>query len=280
MLHVEFGDGFEELPEARIQHVREGKRLQLLAGDQAGTGMDLVAAALGAVIAEILARQIALMDQIFAQHVLVFGLHQPFELARGGGLGDQLGGIAARVTLDLALADPLVGQRPLALVRIDVGGVIVIDHDLERHIEVLGVIERRAMVVGNAPGTDVDIETIIEIAGLGVHAHLLGDEAFPRRLGAAAGKGAGFENGHLVAELRELVGRCRARVTGAEDQDLLALARTAKFRGTFGGGRGGDSESVHSGKNRGGSPDAAQLLEKAPARHSRHNQIFHRESID
>jgi hypothetical protein len=61
------------------------------------------------------------------------------------------------------------------------GVVIELDERLERNAEALAVIEQRAMVIGNPPWPGIDIEALLELAGL-LEAAEFGERISPRKV--------------------------------------------------------------------------------------------------
>jgi hypothetical protein len=104
-------------------------------------------------------------------------------------------------------------KAPLACRRIE------LDKRLKRDAKPLAVVEQRAMVVGNPPRTGIDIEALVEFAGL--------FEATELRKGIAAAQGpiaapcpaVELQNLHAVAGLAQFQRGGHARKAGAEDQD-------------------------------------------------------------
>ena len=118
-------DGAVDATQLGFQQVAEAQRVRFHAGLVAGPGVDLVAAAVGAAISQIVAVEIALVDQVFQQQGLVLGAQRLVHLAVADGLGQQFVHVAPHVRLDLEAAQPLARQRAGVLV-IDVGGVVVV----------------------------------------------------------------------------------------------------------------------------------------------------------
>src|SRR5438552_5554133 len=75
--------------------------------------------------------------------------------------------MADHVGLDLTQPHALVRQRArrVAFV-IEIGGVRLVDEDLQRNAELLAVVQNTGMRVGDTPRPDVDILTVIEGADL------------------------------------------------------------------------------------------------------------------
>src|SRR4029077_15667976 len=78
-------------------------------------------------------------------------------------LGEQFRNLSLEVDLDVTNALRNTSQR---LRRVQKRIVIELDERLERDTEALAVIEHRAMVIGNSPWARIDIEALLELAGL------------------------------------------------------------------------------------------------------------------
>ena len=85
------------------------------------------------------------------------------ELALLRDLGEQLGDLALEIRLDVAEALRLAAERAL---RVQIGVVVDLDEGLERDAEPPAVIEQRVVVIGDAPRAGIEIEALVELAGL------------------------------------------------------------------------------------------------------------------
>ena len=142
------------------------------------------------------------------------------ERAFTGRLGQEFGDRALEIRLHRAdTLRPAVERLGRMKQRI----VVELNERLQRHAETAAVIEDRVVVVGNAPGPRIEIETVGESAGLGGAAEFGVDVAAADRPVPAAGARVVFENLHLVARAPEFVSRRHSRQTCAEDEDRGAF---------------------------------------------------------
>ena len=107
------------------------------------------------------------------------------------------------------------------------GGVhqrVVVDlHErFELHAEALAVIQQRIVVVGHAPGAGVDVQALVELAGL-ARAVQLGERVAPAQCPATpTGTILVFQDLHVVAGRAQLIRRRHARQPGAQDDHRAA----------------------------------------------------------
>jgi hypothetical protein len=111
----------------------------------------------------------------------------------------------------------------------------------------------------------VDVQAIVEVAGLGRTAKLSQREALARGLRPAAGKAARLDHGHVIAGLGQLIGGGEAGIARAQHDHLVALRRAAQLRRR--GHRRTDAEAqrIHARKQHRAAAHATQGLEKIPA---------------
>ena len=101
------------------------------------------------------------------------------------------------------------------------------------------------MVIRQAPGTGIDVETRIEAALLGEAAQLGIAVAAAQRPVATAGAGVVLQHLNLVAGVAQLVGGHEARNTRAEHEHRSALRRGAQLDRPVEIGFGREAETVH-----------------------------------
>ena len=106
--------------------------------------------------------------------------------------------------------------------------MIELDERFERDAEALAIIEQRAMVIGNSPWAGIEIEALLEFAGL-LEATEFGETvAAAERPVAAPGAAVELQHLDLVASLAQFQRRRHAGETGAEHQDGSALRIAAR----------------------------------------------------
>src|SRR5580700_8812615 len=101
--------------------------------------------------------------------------------------------------------------------------MIELDERLERDTQAFAVIEHRAMVIGNSPWAGIDIEALLEFAGLLEPAEFDERISSPQGPVASARAAVEFQDPDLVASLAQLQSRRHAGQPRAEDQDGCAL---------------------------------------------------------
>jgi hypothetical protein len=196
-------------PEARAHDVAELDRLRGLghvvepAARRTVLGIAAIHGGIEAFGIAILAVEDAEGLERLEQHLPVLLTDELVERALVHGLRQHLGHAAHVVGPDLVIALLLAAE---GLGRVEVGVLVLLHEDLELHAEAVAVVDHRAVVVRDAPGTDVDVLPLGELAGLGVAAHLLDRVALLQRPAAAAGAVLVFEDPHLVARAPHLVG--------------------------------------------------------------------------
>ncbi len=266
-LLVEVGDRAQHLPRARLQDVGHGIGLgpRPRAGIHARTGVDGRLAAFRADVLEVLAGQHALGAQVVEEQLLVAGAEFGVQRALAHLLGQQLVGVAAHVGGHLHLLDRLAGQRARAALIEDARLVVVVVEQLHAHAELLGVVQVALVEVGDPPGAGVDVIAFVEVAGLRLAAHFGQLGPLAGRPRAAAEAVARFQHRHLVAGVRQLVGRGQAGHARAQHDHLLALAAAGQG-GRLGHGRfDAEAERAHAGQDEGRAPHAPQPLQERPA---------------
>ena len=85
--------------------------------------------------------------------------HRLVQRALPGALGQKLGDMAMEVGLDLAIALRLAAE---SLGGMDIGVVIDLGEGLERHAQAVHIMQDALMVIGQAPGTGIDVLARIE----------------------------------------------------------------------------------------------------------------------
>ena len=149
------------------------------------------------------------------------------ERAVANALGEQLADVAAGVVDDLALHH---GLAAVGCVVLQEGGAAGVDLDLEFDAELAAIAEDGGVDGRQAGGADVLIVAGIEGAGLGGAIEEGDGVAAADGPVAAAGTGAGFEDGAVEAEGAHLIGGDQAGDAAAEDDDFDALAGVGSDR--------------------------------------------------
>ena len=124
--------------------------------------------------------------------------------------------MAAQIRIDLANALRLAAE---SVGRMEIRVVIETGERLERDAELPAIIDHRMMVIGNAPGTWVEIMPLGEAAGLRFAAKFGDFVAAANAPVPAARTLVIFENADLVAGLAQLISRCQASQSGAENEN-------------------------------------------------------------
>src|ERR1700730_7082068 len=101
------------------------------------------------------------------------------------------------------------------------------------------------MVIGNPPGPRIDVESLLEFAGLRDAAEFGEFIAAAQGPVAAARPAVEFQHLDLVAGLAQLQGRGQAGKPGAEDENRRALRIALEFYRTLVSGLGGKTERGH-----------------------------------
>ena len=130
------------------------------------------------------------------------------------------------------------------------------------------------MMVGDPPRSVIDVETIIEVAFLGLAAQLGQLKALTRCLAATSRKRPRLQDCDVVAALRQFIGCRHARDPGSQHDDFLSSA-TGKVRRSGLRGRNPKAQSAHTRHQQGGPADTTQTLKKTPARNSAHTCKIH-----
>src|SRR4030095_9317351 len=113
--------------------------------------------------------------------------------------------------------------------RVHISVVVDLDEGLERDAEPLAVIEDRLVVIGNAPGSGVEILPLVKRARLTCAIDLGDAVAAPDRPAAAAGACFAFQQLPPIAGTSEL-DRCdQTREPRAEHQNRGALGITVEL---------------------------------------------------
>ena len=150
--------------------------------------------------------------------------HRMIELVRVDHLRQKLGDHAVEIGLHGPVTLRLTAEGAL---RVQVGVVVDLDEGLERDAEALAVIEQRPMVIGDAPGTGIEVEALVEVTILS------GAAEFSVAVTAANGPGAAtdaviiLQHLNMISRPAQLIGRDEAGYSGAEDEHggLLGPAR-------------------------------------------------------
>jgi hypothetical protein len=130
------------------------------------------------------------------------------------GLGKQFRNLSLEICLDVANALRNACECPA---RMQKGIVIELDEGLKRDTQALAVIEKRAMVIGNPPWAGIDIEALLEFAGL-PEATEFSEQYPPRRSVCSPWPAGELQNLDVVSSLAQLrAPSCRQ--AGAEDKN-------------------------------------------------------------
>ncbi len=147
----------------------------------------------------------------------------------------------------------------------DVSGIVVVHHDLERYLELLAIMQGRSVVIGDAPGSVVEVDAIVKFTTLHVTAQFGELEPAPRRLTASPRKWPGLYDLAVISELAQFERGRHARKTGTNDDDLCAGGAAVKGRRIVPRGRDANTPRVHSGQEHRRSASRSQILKKGPA---------------
>src|SRR5262249_40939113 len=96
--------------------------------------------------------------------------------------------------------------------------VIELDKGFEHHVKPLAVIQQRAVMIGNPPRPGVEVEAVVEGAGLLEAAELDESIATAQRPVASTGATVELQHLNLVAGLAQLQRRRHAGETRAENE--------------------------------------------------------------
>src|ERR1700742_1000866 len=97
--------------------------------------------------------------------------------------------------------------------------VIELDERLERHVEAFAIVEQRAMVIRYPPWARIEVEALVEPAGLRRAAELGKTVAAPQAPVTPASAAVEFQHLDLVAGLAQLQRRLRHGVFAHRDGD-------------------------------------------------------------
>jgi hypothetical protein len=121
-------------------------------------------------------------------------------------------------------------------------------------------------MVRDPPRAVVDVEPLVELAGLAVADQVGVLEALAGRLAAAAGEGPGLDDLHLVAGLGQFVGGGHAGQARAQHHDLGPLGIALQLGRSGLGRRETETQGVHAGHGQRHPAEGRQTLEKPPPR--------------
>jgi hypothetical protein len=267
-LLFEARDRSKRAPGVRLQDVAKlvGGGFLARSRTDARAGVDLVAAAVRADVGHVVGREIAFTAQVREEQLLVARTKGLVERTLLDTLGQHLGRLAADVRGDLLLANRLGGERPFGPAEVHEGVVVVVDEDLERHPELLGVMQHGLVMVGEPPRTVVDVEPVVEVAGLGRPAELGKGKSLPGRLAASARERARLKQHDLVAGVRQFVGRRESGDPRAQHDDLLAGAAAGQGGRRRVGRLDAEPQRAHTRQEQGGAADGAEALQERSAR--------------
>ncbi len=123
----------------------------------------------------------------------------------------------------------------------------------------------RSVVIGDAPGSMVEVDAIVKFTTLHLTAQFGELEPAPRRLTASPRKRPGFYDLAIISELAQFERGRHARKTGTNDDDLCAGGAPVKGRRIVPRGRDANSPCVHSGQEHCRSAGCREILKKGPA---------------
>ena len=133
--------------------------------------------------------------------------------------------MALKIGLDVANTLRLAAER---IRGVEQGVVVELDEGFERDAEALAVIEQGAVMIGNSPGTRIEIEAFLKAAGLCRAAKFGKTVAAAQRPVASAGTAVEFEDLDLVAGCAQFERGRHAREARAEDQHGCAFDVAAR----------------------------------------------------
>jgi hypothetical protein len=157
-------------------------------------------------------------------------------------LGEQLGHVAVEVGLDPAIA---LRDAAEGCLRMDIGVVVDLEERLQRYLQEPAVVQQGGVMVGNPPGSGVQIEALVELHVLGETAQLGVAIAAVERPVPASGTVVVFEHLDPVAGLAQLIGDAEAGEAGARHQDRRPLRIAGQFQGSVEAGLAGVGEGAH-----------------------------------
>ena len=114
------------------------------------------------------------------------------------------------------------------VLRMHVGVEIDLRERLERHLEALGIVEHRMVVIRNAPRSGIEVVVLVELAALVKAAEFGVLVAAAQRPRAATSALVVFEHRDLVAGAPEFVRRYEPGHSGAEHKHRCAARRAGK----------------------------------------------------
>ena len=233
-------------PHPRSQQLLERDRIAgQRIGHQAAAGIAGIAPELGGAevgVVFVIAIQRAPLAQRLEQDLLIFLGNDLVEPTLLRDLGEQFGHLTLEIRLDAAEALRLAAEGTR---RVQIGVVVELDEGFQRHVEPAAVIEQCAMMMGNPPRAGIEVEPLLELAGLLEAAEFGKAVAAADRPVAAASAAVEFEDLDLVAGLAQFQRRRHARKPGAEDQHRGALHVAGELERTLVGRLGRQAEARH-----------------------------------
>src|SRR6185369_15042615 len=218
--------GGDSAPQPGLQQLAEFERPGWLRRrHQASAGIDLVAApgAGGDALAVAkLGIERAPAAQAFEQLLLVFLCQHGIEAALARGLAQQFRHMPLEIGLHMAVALRLA---PIGRARVNPGVVIDLHKGFECDAKLPAVVKHGMVVVGDAPGTGVEVLALGEAAVLHAAAQLGEGVATAYRPAASTGTLVVFQDRDLVAGIAQFERRNHAGQAGAENQHAAALFR-------------------------------------------------------
>src|ERR1700754_44422 len=123
--------------------------------------------------------------------------------------------------------------------------MIELDEGLQRHIQPLAVIQHGVVVIGNPPWPRIDVESLLEFAGLRGAAEFGEFIAAAQGPVAAARPAVEFQDLDFVAGLAQLQSRGHPGKSGAENENGRALRIALELYRPLVSGLGGEAERGH-----------------------------------
>lgn len=145
-------------------------------------------------------------------------------------LAQKLGGIALKIGLDMAVSLRLTSE---CLARMQQRVAIDLYERLELDAEFLAIAKHCMVVIGNAPGTGVDVKPRVEAAFLRCAAEFGIHVVAANRPAAATGFGVVFKNLDRITRCAQFIRRSHTRKTRAENQHPGPPGRVAQLGRAF-----------------------------------------------
>ena len=119
----------------------------------------------GALIAQRAKIQETFTYEIVGQLFLVLVAEFRVQCTLVNGLGQELRGVAAHVSLDLPTSQSTTSQRAVSMIKLEIALVVILDHDFHRDTEFADIVKHSVVVTRQTPGTVVEILAFIKCTG-------------------------------------------------------------------------------------------------------------------